>query len=85
MQIELHRKNVYQGVELLLLVYMLFLLAIPKCLLIFKGNFYYSMRLTSFQFPEFSPFWDRDWDMSYSDLQRMYSKDTQGINCLSEI
>ena len=39
MQIELHRNNVYQGVELLLLVPMLFLLAIPKCLLIFKENF----------------------------------------------
>ena len=39
MQIELHRNNVYQGVELLLLVSMLFLLAIPKCLLIFKENF----------------------------------------------
>ena len=42
MQIELHRNNVYQGVELLLLVPMLFLLAIPKCLLIFKVNFYYT-------------------------------------------
>ena len=42
MQIELHRNNVYQGVELLLLVPMLFLLAIPKCLLIFKENFYYT-------------------------------------------
>ena len=42
MQIELHRNNVYQGVELLLLVSMLFLLAIPKCLLIFKENFYYT-------------------------------------------
>ena len=30
MQIELHRNNVYQGVELLLLVPMLFLRAIPK-------------------------------------------------------
>ena len=39
MQIELHRNNVYQGVELLLLVSMLFLLAIPKCLLIFKEIF----------------------------------------------
>ena len=44
MQIELHRNNVYQGVELLLLVSMLFLLAIPKCLLIFKENFYYTIR-----------------------------------------
>ena len=43
MQIELHRNNVYQGVELLLLVPMLFLLAIPKCLLIFKENFYYTI------------------------------------------
>ena len=42
MQIELHRNNVYQGVELLLLVPMLFLLAIPKCLLIFNENFYYT-------------------------------------------
>ena len=42
MQIELHRNNVYQGAELLLLVSMLFLLAIPKCLLIFKKNFYYT-------------------------------------------
>ena len=42
MQIELHRKNVYQGVELLLLVSMLFLLAIPKSLPIFKENFYYT-------------------------------------------
>ena len=42
MQIELSRNNVYQGVELLLLVSMLFLLAIPKCLLIFKENFYYT-------------------------------------------
>ena len=33
---------VYQGVELLLLVPMLFLLTIPKCLLIFKENFYYT-------------------------------------------
>ena len=42
MQIELPRNNVYQGDELLLLVPMLFLLAIPKCLLIFKENFHYS-------------------------------------------
>ena len=41
-QIELHRNNVYQSVELLLLVPMLVLLAIPKCLLIFKENFYYT-------------------------------------------
>ena len=46
MQIELHRNNVYQGVELLLLVPMLFLLAIPKCLLIFKENFYYTSLYT---------------------------------------
>ena len=38
---ELHRNNVYQSVELLLLVSMLFLLAISKCLLIFKEKFYY--------------------------------------------
>ena len=46
MQIELQRNNVYQGVELLLLVSMLFLLAIPKCLLIFKENFYYTSLYT---------------------------------------
>ena len=46
MQIELHRNNVYQGVDLLLLVPMLFLLAIPKCLLIFKENFYYTSLYT---------------------------------------
>ena len=39
MQIELHRNNMYQGVELLLLVPMLFLLAIPKCLLILRKIF----------------------------------------------
>ena len=37
MQSELHRNNVYQSVELLLLVTMLFLLAIPKILLILSG------------------------------------------------
>ena len=42
MQSELHRNNVYQSVQLLLLVPMLFLLAIPKCLLIFKENSYYT-------------------------------------------
>ena len=42
MQIELHRNNVYQGIELLLLVPMLFLQAIPKCLIIFMENFYYT-------------------------------------------
>ena len=42
MQSELHRNNVYQSVELLLLVPILFLLAIPKCLLIFMENFYYT-------------------------------------------
>ena len=36
MKSELHRNNAYQSVELLLLVPMLFLLAIPKYLLIFK-------------------------------------------------
>ena len=46
MQIELHRNNVYQGVDLLLLVPMLFLLAILKCLLIFKENFYYTSTFT---------------------------------------
>ena len=46
MQIELHRNNVYQGVELLLLVPILFQLAIPKCLLIFKENFYYTSLYT---------------------------------------
>ena len=39
MQSELHRNNMYQSAELLLLVPMLFLLTIPKCLLIFKVNF----------------------------------------------
>ena len=39
MQIELHRNNVYQGVELLLFVPMLFLLAILKCLRIFYKIF----------------------------------------------
>ena len=38
MQNELHRNNMYQSVELLLLAPMLFLLIIPKCLLIFKEN-----------------------------------------------
>ena len=37
MQCELYRNNVYQSVESLFLVPILFLLAIPKCLLIFKG------------------------------------------------
>ena len=46
MQIELHRNNVYLGAELLLLVSMLFLLAIPKCLLIFKEIFYYTSLYT---------------------------------------
>ena len=46
MQIELHRNNVHQSVELLLLVPMLFLLAIPKCLLIFKENSYYTSLYT---------------------------------------
>ena len=46
MQIELQRNNVYLGAELLLLVSMLFLLAIPKCLLIFKENFYYTSLYT---------------------------------------
>ena len=39
MQSELHINNVYQSVELLLLVPMLFLMAIPKCLRIFKEFF----------------------------------------------
>ena len=39
MQIELHRNNVYQGVQLLLLVPMFVLLAIPKCLLILRKIF----------------------------------------------
>ena len=43
MQIELHRNNVYLGAELLLLVSML---AIPKCLVIFKENFYYTSLYT---------------------------------------
>ena len=45
MQSELNRNNICQSVELLLLVPMLFLLAIPKCLLIFKENFYYTSSL----------------------------------------
>ena len=40
MQSELHRNNVYQSIEILLLVPMLFLLAISKCLLIFEEYFY---------------------------------------------
>ena len=42
MQSELNRNNICQSVELLLLVPTLFLLAIPKCLLIFEGTFYYT-------------------------------------------
>ena len=42
MQSELNRNNVYQSVKLLLLVPMLFLLAIPKCLRIFKENVYHT-------------------------------------------
>ena len=38
MQSELHRNGVSQSVELLLLVLIFFLLAIPKCLQIFKEN-----------------------------------------------
>ena len=45
MQSELHRNNVYQSVKLLLLVPMPFLLAIPKCLLIFKEDFYYTSKI----------------------------------------
>ena len=37
MQSEPQRNNVYQSVELLLFVLMLFVQVIPKCLLIFKG------------------------------------------------
>ena len=49
MQSKLHRNNMYQNVEVLLLVSMLFLLAIPKCLLIFKENSYYiSYKLTGY-------------------------------------
>ena len=51
MQSEFHRNNVYQSVALLLLVPMLFLLAIPKCLLIFKENFY-STSLYTFSISE---------------------------------
>ena len=47
MQSELNRNNICQSVELLLLVPMLFLLAIPKCLLIFKENFYYTSLIRS--------------------------------------
>ena len=40
MQSELHRNVVYHGVELLLLVSVLFLLAIPKTILILKEFLY---------------------------------------------
>ena len=46
MQSELHRNNVYQSVELLLLVSMLSVLAIPKCLPILKEDFYYTSLYT---------------------------------------
>ena len=49
MQSELHRNVVYQGVELLLLVSMLFLSAIPKCLLILK-DFYTLVTIFYIQF-----------------------------------
>ena len=49
MQSKLHRNNVYQSVELLLLVPMLFLLAIPKSLLIFKENY---TSLYTFAYPK---------------------------------
>ena len=39
MQSELHRHIVHQSVELPLLVPMLFLLVVPKCILMFKENF----------------------------------------------
>ena len=42
MQSERHRNNMYQSVEVQLLVPMLFLLAISKCLLLFNDNFYYT-------------------------------------------
>ena len=42
MQSELHRNVVHHGVEVLLLVSMLFLLAIPKSLLILKEFLYTS-------------------------------------------
>ena len=50
MQSELHRNNVYQSVELLLLVPMIFLLAIPKCLLIFKEIFITLVDLTGLMY-----------------------------------
>ena len=43
MQSELHKNVVYHGVEVLLLVSMLFLLAIPKFLLILKKFLYTSL------------------------------------------
>ena len=43
MQSELHGNVVYHGVELLLLVSVLFLLAIPKSLLILKEFLYTSL------------------------------------------
>ena len=49
MQSELHKNVVYHGVEVLLLVSMLFLLAIPKFLLILKKFLHTS--LYSFAYP----------------------------------
>ena len=50
MSSELHRIEVYDSVELLLLVSMLFLLAIPKSPFIFKGNFI-TLVCTLFTYP----------------------------------
>ena len=52
MQSELHRNMVYQGVELLLLVSMLFLPAIPKSVLILKEFLYTSNYI--YHWPDFS-------------------------------
>ena len=54
MQGELHRNNFYQSVELLLLVPMLFLPAIPKCIQIFKENVYYKSYITC-NYADYSP------------------------------
>ena len=68
MQSELHRNNMYQSVELLLLVSMLFLLSILKCLLIVKGNFYYTRIhiYVSYVVPEISIRSYRNGRMEYS-------------------
>ena len=73
MQSELHRNNMYQSVELLLLVPMLFLLSIPKCLQVFQEIFitlvyYYQPILTSHSF---SSSWQRPSDRSVLHLSSL--------------